>query len=224
MRNNQAPMTPAMQQNNLIYEYQCIQDDCEHLPEASYVGLTTTTLSRRITMHLGSGGPKSHNEDNHNQNPISRELMVENTKILRRENDFRRLQIYEALIIQQKRPLINNQVTGSCRTLKLYNNENTKHPRYRNPPKPPIPSNQNNSQNKSRNSQSRSVQNRQVSSITTVPSPPISPANNSSMQSMTQPNNRINYKIPTSHITASQPAPSTRNAPRRSTRVRNRNT
>ena len=121
MRNNQAPPSPALQQTNLIYEYKCTKDDCEHLPEVSYVGLTTTTLSRRITMHLGSGAPKSHTETSHQHSSLTRDIMVENTKIIRKENDIRRLQIYEALIIKQKCPTINNQDTGISRTLKLFN-------------------------------------------------------------------------------------------------------
>ena len=48
MRNNQAPPSPALQETNLIYEYKCTKDDCEHLPEVSYVGLATTTSLRRI--------------------------------------------------------------------------------------------------------------------------------------------------------------------------------
>ena len=124
MRNNQAPPSPALQQTNLIYEYKCTKDDCEHLPQVSYVGLTTTTLSRRITMHLGSGAPKSHTETSHQQSSLSRDMMVKNTKIIRKENDIRRLQIYEALIIQQKSPTINNQDTGLSRTLKLFSSAN----------------------------------------------------------------------------------------------------
>ena len=136
MRNNQAPPFPPLQQTNLIYEYKCNQDECEHLPEVSYVGLTTTTLSRRITMHLGSGGPKNHTQSSHPQTPLSRDTMVGNTKIIRKENDLRRLQIYEALIIQQKCPTINNQDTGSSRTLKLFsihNNGNRRRPQHPNP-------------------------------------------------------------------------------------------
>ena len=91
MRNNQAPAFPLLQQTNLIYEYKCVQDECEHLPEVSYVGLTTTTLSRRITMHLGSGGPKIHTQRSHPQISLSRNAMVDNTKIIRKENDTRRL-------------------------------------------------------------------------------------------------------------------------------------
>ena len=139
MRNNQAPPFPPLQQTNLIYEYKCVQDDCEHLPKVSYVGLTTTTLSRRITMHLGSGGPKIHTENSHPQISLSRNAMVDNTKIIRKENDTRRLQIYEALIIQQKCPSINNQDTGSSRTLKLFSSLNNGNRGYRNQSRPAAP-------------------------------------------------------------------------------------
>ena len=57
-------------------------------------------------MHLGSGAPKKHAEQEHPSNDgsssLTREAMVENTKIIRRENDRVRLAIYEALLIQQK--------------------------------------------------------------------------------------------------------------------------
>ena len=119
MKNNQAPPTPELQQTNLVYEYQCKLGDCEHLTQNSYVGLTTTSLSRRITMHLRSGAPKSHT-GSHHRDTLTREMMDNNTKIIRRENDKSRLHIYEALLIQQKNPLINKQDTGYTRTLKLF--------------------------------------------------------------------------------------------------------
>ena len=101
----------------------------EHLPEYSYVGMTQTTLSRRITTHLYSGAPKKHTAEKHTNTNFDRDMMVENTKILRKENDYRRLQIYEALIIHEKRPLINKQDTGFNRTLKLFgpNPSTTRH-------------------------------------------------------------------------------------------------
>ena len=83
-------------------------------------------------MHLSSGGPKNHNLSTHKETPISRDTMVKNTKIIRREDDFRRLQIYEALLIQQKNPEINNQITGSARTLKLSSNNNYSRTIHRN--------------------------------------------------------------------------------------------
>jgi hypothetical protein len=80
--------------------------------------MTTTTLSRRQTMHLSSGGPKMHAETTHNDK-LTREILVSNTKIVRKEQNFNRLQLLESLMIQERKPLINNQTTGSHRTLKL---------------------------------------------------------------------------------------------------------
>ena len=118
-RNNNSPPIPPLQQTDLIYEFTCKKDECEHLPNNSYVGMTTTTLSRRLTMHLNSGGPKTHLNTTHNEN-LTRINLENDTKIIRKEPDHNRLKILEALIIQEKRPVINQQITGSCRTLLLH--------------------------------------------------------------------------------------------------------
>ena len=69
-------------------------------------------------MHLGSGGPKKHSHENH-RTTLTRTMLEDNTEILRREQDVNRLHIYEAILIQSKGPMINNQATGQARTLKL---------------------------------------------------------------------------------------------------------
>ena len=46
-------------------------------------------------------------------------FFVQNTNILYYEPDFNRLQIMEAILIQELTPTINNQNTGVQRTLKL---------------------------------------------------------------------------------------------------------
>ena len=116
-RKNLTPKQPELKRTNVIYEYKCNVEDCE-LRSCSYIGMTTTTLSRRLTMHLANGGPKTHTSNHHNMQ-ITREMLVNNTQILRFESDNNRLQITEALLINLKNPSINNQVTGSQRTLKL---------------------------------------------------------------------------------------------------------
>ena len=116
-RNNNSPKLPTLKQTNIIYEYSCCIWDCE-LQKCSYIGMTST-LSRHLTMYLASGGPKSHTTNIH-KTALTREQLVNNTKIIHRQQGFNRLQIMEALTIQQQRPLINNQVTGSHRTLQLY--------------------------------------------------------------------------------------------------------
>ena len=71
-------------------------------------------------MHLSnSGGPKIHAKDTHNH-ILTRQEIVNNTEIIYRNTDWNRLQIMEALLILQKNPQINRQITGMHRTLKLH--------------------------------------------------------------------------------------------------------
>ena len=117
-KNNQSPRLPNSKMSCLVYEYTCNEGECERL-RRSYIGMTTTSLTRRLTMHLQSGAIKCHSYDDHDVR-LARSMLDNRTKIIRVEHDTRRLAIYEALIIQEKRPEINNQMTGSCRTLKLF--------------------------------------------------------------------------------------------------------
>ena len=89
--------------------------DCAH-QNNTYIGLTTTTLSRRLTMHLASGGPKQHAQDNHNI-ILTREDLVNNTNILFNKFNHNKLSIMEALLIRNLYPTIINQSTGINRTL-----------------------------------------------------------------------------------------------------------
>ena len=47
----------------------------------SYVGLTSTTLSRRLTMHLQGGAPLKHTRPAHN-GTLNRDDIVSNTNII----------------------------------------------------------------------------------------------------------------------------------------------
>ena len=91
---------------------------CEHLNN-TYIGMTTTTLSRRLTMHLASGGPKQHALTK-NHMPLTREELVNNTQIIFSESNNNKLSITEALLIQKMQPSINTQYIGINRTLKLF--------------------------------------------------------------------------------------------------------
>ena len=72
------PPTPPLKKTNLIYQYQCLHGDCEHRNNI-HIGMTTTTLLRRLIMHLASGGPKQHALANHNL-PLTRADLVNDTK------------------------------------------------------------------------------------------------------------------------------------------------
>ena len=88
---------------NLIYEFTCNIGDCALLPN-TYIGMTQTSLARRLTMHLASGGPKSHLDIAHGTK-LTREILVNKTKIIYTNNDPFRLQIMEALLIKQKQAI-----------------------------------------------------------------------------------------------------------------------
>ena len=123
IKNNITKPIPKLQQTSLVYEYKCSIGDCEH-QENSYIGLTTNTLSRRLTLHLSNGAPKLHTSHKHDMT-LTRQMLENNTKILAKESDYNKLHILEALFIQHFKPHINKQDTGSTRTLKLFTTLNT---------------------------------------------------------------------------------------------------
>ena len=81
-------------------------------------GSTTTTLSRRLTMHLANLAIKDHQLTRHNSN-LTRENIVRNTVIIRKHRDKIRLLIREALLIKFKDPNLNRQDTGNTIILQL---------------------------------------------------------------------------------------------------------
>ena len=58
-KNNQGIPTPLLKRTNVINQNTCPHGDCEHRTSI-YIGMTTTTISSRLTMHLASGAPKQH--------------------------------------------------------------------------------------------------------------------------------------------------------------------
>ena len=52
IRNNSSPLIGVLQKANVIYKFRCTLGDCISDNNYIYVGLTSTTLSRRLTMHL----------------------------------------------------------------------------------------------------------------------------------------------------------------------------
>ena len=71
--------------------------------------------------HLPSskGSIKEHENTVHNKG-LTRKKIVENTKILYKINEFRRLINMEALLIKLNNPYINQQDTGAKRVLFLW--------------------------------------------------------------------------------------------------------
>ena len=70
-------------------------------------------------MHLSAGGPLKHMTNTHNKT-LTRNILVENTKILHQNHDVNRLELLEALVVYKNKPTINKQATGISRTLELF--------------------------------------------------------------------------------------------------------
>ena len=109
MKNNLSCVPSLLRSTNVVYKFKCTLGDCARLPNSTYIGHTSTTVSRRITMHLQEGGPLRHLDRCHNV-PLTRDMMVCNTSILARCSDKRRLQILEAVYIRDMDPIINRQL------------------------------------------------------------------------------------------------------------------
>ena len=121
MKNNLTPKLRELARTNLIYDFTCSIDGCKHLPtrQVRYSGLTTCTLSRRLSFHLQKGAIKTHCESVHGR-LITRDEIVSMTKARYFMSDVRRLEILEALIIRLEDPEVNKQDTGKVRFLKLH--------------------------------------------------------------------------------------------------------
>ena len=100
---------PELQRTNVIYRWICPNGDCKlQNREVDYIGRTTTTLSRRLTMHLHGHPPTEHTKEVHKKN-ITRTELVENTTIIASDRNVRRLTILEAVMIRERCPVLNGQ-------------------------------------------------------------------------------------------------------------------
>ena len=111
IKNSCLPPTNTLQEVNVVYEYTCHVGDCEHRT-STYIGKTSTTLSKRLSFHLQNGAIKQHTRDKHNI-ALNRSMLDANTKILIRENDPLRLSMTEAVLISYKQPTINIQLMAT---------------------------------------------------------------------------------------------------------------
>ena len=121
MKNCISPKPRELATTNVIYDFKCKREECINLttPENTYIGATTCTLSRRISLHLQNGAIITHFTNKH-LNKTTRKEFEEWTEIRYIERDVARLFILEALIIKFEDPVLNRQDTGRKRTLKLY--------------------------------------------------------------------------------------------------------
>ena len=78
--------TELLDRTNVVYIFTCPLGDCVSKENYTYVGLTTTTLSRRLTMHLDDSSSIALHLKTHSI-PKSkfRKILIENTTIIAHE-------------------------------------------------------------------------------------------------------------------------------------------
>ena len=107
MMNNPSSVKQS-NRTNVIYKFICPHEDCRPR-DNFYIGATTITLSRRLTMHIQEDtGPVEHWLLKHKQKPPHK-LLKANTKVIDTKNDHYRLFIQEALYIARHKPSLNIQ-------------------------------------------------------------------------------------------------------------------
>ena len=103
-----------MEQASVVYKFVCPIQSCK----SEYVGLTRLTLKNRLKAHYYNGSIKNHFKENHNQ--ISNlENLMNNTKVILKEENYRKLAIKEALKIKELKPNINIQFGNMSGILQL---------------------------------------------------------------------------------------------------------
>ena len=89
----------------VICQYNCPHEDCM-LRNINYIGSTTTTLSRRRTIHLINCAIKEH-IPSQRLSILTKDNIVNNAKVLHMKNDTFRLLIHEAMLVKFKNPSFN---------------------------------------------------------------------------------------------------------------------
>ena len=104
IRNNSSPSIGVLQKTNVIYKFKCPLGDCISDDNNNiYVGLTSTTLSRRLTMHLSDTSSIAQHLKKHSCPTTQlRKILTDNTTILEHQNNKQKLQILEALYIRNQ--------------------------------------------------------------------------------------------------------------------------
>ena len=100
-------MIGVLQKTNVIYQFKCLLRECISKNNNIYIGLTSTTLSRRLTMHLfDTSSIAQHLKKHFCSTTELQKILTENT-ILEHQNNKQKLQIVEALHIRNIQPKLN---------------------------------------------------------------------------------------------------------------------
>ena len=107
IRNNSSPSIGVLQKTNVIYKFKCPLGDCISDNNNIYVGLTSTTLSRRLTVHLSDTSSIAQHLKKHSCPATQLQKILTDNTILEHQNNKQKLQILEALHIRNMQPILN---------------------------------------------------------------------------------------------------------------------
>ena len=107
-RNNSSPSIGVLQKTNVIYQFKYPFVDCISDNNNIYVGLTSTTLSRILTMYLSDTSSIAQHLKKHSCPTTElRKILTNNTTILEHQNNKQKLHILEAVHIRNMQPTLN---------------------------------------------------------------------------------------------------------------------
>ena len=72
-----------------------------------------------MTQHYSSGAIREHGQDSHDRR-FSKKEIIDNTTILKKNDNLENLRILESLLIKQFSPTINRKDEGFVRTLRIF--------------------------------------------------------------------------------------------------------
>ena len=102
IKNNSSPSIAPLQKTNVVYLFKCNSN------KNTYIGVTTTTLSRRLTMHLTDNSSIAQHLKTHSCPKTKfRKILNDNTTNIEIQTCKQRLKILEALHIRHKNPKLN---------------------------------------------------------------------------------------------------------------------
>ena len=109
IRNNTSPLIGVLQKTNVINQFLCPLGDCiTENNDNIYVGLTSTTLLRRLITHQSDTSSIAQHLKKHSCPTTElRKILTENTTILEHQNNKQKLQILETLHIRNIQPKLN---------------------------------------------------------------------------------------------------------------------
>ena len=101
MKNSPQMDNDPLKKHGVVYRIIYPENGYNH----SYIGMTTTRLSKRLSVHLQEGNFFQHFRQHHGV--LQQTALLENTTIIDKDQDRRRLRLREALHIMKLKPTLN---------------------------------------------------------------------------------------------------------------------